>query len=109
MYRISAGDTLVGIARQFAMDVDDVSHQNRLDESDPLRVGGLLKLKVRRDLLDKVSGGAAFEGAEKTVKEKEGKEASKDANGQRPRGHADDSAAAKPHDKHVKKARRDPT
>ncbi|MFS8067454.1 MAG: LysM peptidoglycan-binding domain-containing protein, partial [Byssovorax sp.] len=107
VYRISPGDTLVGIARQFAMDVDDVSHQNRIDEGDPLKVGGLLKLKVRRDLLDKVSGGAVAEGAEKTVKE--GKEASKDANGQRPRGHADDSPAAKPHDKHVKKARRDPT
>ena len=109
MYRISPGDTLVGIARQFAMDVDDVSHQNRIDESDPLKVGGLLKLKVRRDLLDKVSGGAASEGAEKTAKEKEGKEASKDANGQRPRGHEGDSAAGKHHDKLVKKARRDPT
>ena len=111
VYRISPGDTLVGIARQFAMDVDDVSHQNRIDESDSLKVGGLLKLKVRRDLLDKVSGGAVSEGAEKTVKvkEKESKEASKEANGQRPRGHGDDSAAGKPHDKHVKKARRDPT
>ena len=109
MYRISPGDTLVGIARQFAMDVDDVSHQNRLDESDPLKVGGLLKLKVRRDLLDKVSGGAALETAEKPAKEKEGKEASKDGNGQHPRGRGDDSAASKPHDKHVKKARRDPT
>ncbi len=109
MYRISPGDTLVGIARQFAMDVDDVSHQNRLDEGDPLKVGGLLKLKVRRDLLDKVSGGAALEAAEKPTKEKESKEASKDGNGQHPRGRGDDSAAAKPHDKHVKKARRDPT
>lgn len=105
MYRISPGDTLVGIARQFAMDVDDVSHQNRLDEGDPLKVGGLLKLKVRRDLLDKVSGGAALEGPEKTAKEKDGKEAKEGA----ARAHADDSAPVKHHDKHAKKARRDPT
>lgn len=112
MYRINPGDTLVGIARQFAMDVDDVSHQNRIDEGNALKVGGLLKLKVRRDLLDNLGGGAvasASEGGERPAKEKEGKEASKDASGQRPRGHADDSAAAKHHDKHVKKGHRDPT
>jgi len=112
MYRVSPGDTLVGIARQFAMDVDDVSHQNRIDEGDPLRVGGLLKLKVRRDLLDKFSGAAAAvpSDAEKTTKEKEkdGKEA-KEGGAQRAHGHSDDAAPAKHHDKHAKKARRDPT
>jgi membrane-bound lytic murein transglycosylase D len=111
MYRISPGDTLVGIARQFAMDVDDVSHPNRLDESDPLRVGGLIKLKVRRDLLEKFSGASASipsESVEKTTKEKEGKEA-KEPSAQRAHGHADDAVPAKHHDKHAKRARRDPT
>lgn len=115
MYRISPGDTLVGIARQFAMDVDDVSHPNRIDENDPLRVGGLIKLKVRRDLLEKFSGASASitvpSDADKTSKDREGRESKegKDSGAQRAHGHADDSAPVKHHDKHAKKARRDPT
>ncbi len=112
MYRINPGDTLVGIARQFAMDVDDVSHANKIDENDPLRVGGLIKLKVRRDLLEKFSGASASitvpSDADKASKDREGKE-SKDASAPRAHGHADDSAPVKHHDKHAKKARRDPT
>ena len=108
MYRINPGDTLVGIARQFAMDVDDVSHPNKIDENDPLRVGGLIKLKVRRDLLEKFSGVSVPSDAEKSTKDKEGKEA-KEASTPRAHGHADDSAPVKHHDKHVKRARRDPT
>ena len=52
MYRVSPGDTLIGIARQFAMDVDDVSRQNKLDDGDALKVGSLLRLRVKRDLIE---------------------------------------------------------
>jgi hypothetical protein len=92
------------------MDVDDVSHPNRLDESDPLRVGGLIKLKVRRDLLEKLGGASVSvpSDVEKTTKEKEGKEA-KDASAERAHGRSEDTAPVKHHDKHAKRARRDPT
>src|SRR5262249_39808660 len=50
VYRVGPGDTVIGIARQFAMDADDVTRQNRLDEGERLKVGALLKLRVRRDL-----------------------------------------------------------
>jgi membrane-bound lytic murein transglycosylase D len=113
MYRINPGDTLVGIARQFAMDVDDVSHPNRIDENDPLRVGGLIKLKVRRDLLDRFSGASASipSDSDRSSKDKDGKDSKdgKDASAPRAHGHADDSAPVKHHDKHSKRARRDPT
>lgn len=108
VYRVSPGDTLVGIARQFAMDVDDVSHQNRIDEGDPLKVGGLLKLKVRRDLLEKFTGISVPSDADKAAKDKDGKEG-KDPSAQRAHGQSDDSAPVKHHDKHARKARRDPT
>lgn len=52
VYRVGSGDTLIGVARQFAMDVDDVARQNGLKPDDELREGGLLKLKVKKDLLD---------------------------------------------------------
>ena len=109
MYRINPGDTLVGIARQFAMDVDDVSHPNKIDESDPLKVGGLIKLKVRRDLLEKLGGStASTDSVDKTAKDREGNEA-KEPSSPRAHGHSEESSPAKHHDKHAKKARRDPT
>ena len=52
VYRVGAGDTMIGVARQFAMDVDDVARQNGLKPGSELREGGLLKLKVKKDLLD---------------------------------------------------------
>jgi membrane-bound lytic murein transglycosylase D len=51
VYKVGPGDTLIGIARQFAMDVEDVSKQNHIDSDEKLRVGSLLKLKVRKDVL----------------------------------------------------------
>ncbi len=110
MYRISPGDTLVGIARQFAMDVDDVSHPNRIEEGNALRVGGLLKLKVRRDLLDKLSGASvdAASDVETTTKEKKGQEVN-EGSARRAHGRSEEAGPVKHHDNHARKARRDPT
>jgi membrane-bound lytic murein transglycosylase D len=55
MYRVGPGDTIEGVARQFGVEAEDVAHQNGLVEGDKLKVGALLKLKVRRDLLDDLS------------------------------------------------------
>lgn len=110
MYRISPGDTLVGIARQFALDVDDVSHPNRIEEGNALRVGGLLKLKVRRDLLDKLSSASveAASDVETTTKEKKGQEVN-EGSARRAHGHSEEAGSVKHHEKHARKARRDPT
>ncbi len=51
IYNVGPGDTIIGIAREFAMDVEDVSKQNHIDSDEKLRVGSLLKLKVRKDVL----------------------------------------------------------
>lgn len=53
MYRVGPGDTLVGIAKQFALDVEDVARDNKIDSDDSLKTGQLLKLRVRNDALDK--------------------------------------------------------
>jgi membrane-bound lytic murein transglycosylase D len=59
MYRVGTGDTLIGVARQFAMDIEDVARENHLEADAKLRAGSLLKLRVRREMLDEVakSGG----------------------------------------------------
>lgn len=54
VYRVGPGDTLIDVARQFATDVDDVASANGLRVGDKLREGTLLKLDVRKDLLDNV-------------------------------------------------------
>lgn len=59
MYRVGPGDTLVGVARQFAMDVEDVARANGLDPDGKLKEGALLKLSVRRQLLEEKSDGRA--------------------------------------------------
>ncbi|HVY47763.1 MAG TPA: LysM domain-containing protein, partial [Minicystis sp.] len=51
VYRVGQGDTLIGIARQFAVDVDDVARPNHVGVDEPLKVGTLLKLRVRKDIL----------------------------------------------------------
>lgn len=51
IYKVGAGDTLIGIARQFAADVEDVARDNDLSPESKLRAGALLKLRVRRDVL----------------------------------------------------------
>ncbi len=52
VYKVGAGDTLVGVARQFAADVDDVAKANGLRTGDKLKEGTLLKLDVKKELLD---------------------------------------------------------
>jgi len=76
MYRIAAGDTLAGVARQFGLDVEDVARANRIEEGEPIKIGSLLKLKVRRNVIDDLSARAkdGKAGKEKEGKEKEGKD-----------------------------------
>ncbi|NUO47241.1 MAG: transglycosylase SLT domain-containing protein [Polyangiaceae bacterium] len=52
VYKVNAGDTLVGVARQFAADVDDVARANGLRSGDKIKEGTLLKLQVKKELLD---------------------------------------------------------
>jgi membrane-bound lytic murein transglycosylase D len=55
VYRVGPGDTVLGVARQFGIDAEDLAHQNKLDDGEPLKVGALIKLKVRKDLIDDLS------------------------------------------------------
>jgi membrane-bound lytic murein transglycosylase D len=55
MYRVGAGDTLVAIAKQFAIDVEDIARDNKIDSGDALKAGQLLKLRVRKDAIEKAS------------------------------------------------------
>lgn len=72
MYRVGPGDTLSSIAKQFAIDADDVQRANKIDDGETLKVGALLKLRVRRDQLDGVSLGGDKEAREKSApREKE--------------------------------------
>ncbi len=61
LYKVGPGDTLIGIARQFAMDVDDVARENGLDDDGVLRSGAILKLRVKPDVLDSVGTSAEQE------------------------------------------------
>ncbi len=45
-YRVGPGDTMLGVARQFAVDVDDIASDNGLAVGDDLRAGALLRLSV---------------------------------------------------------------
>ncbi len=53
MYRVGTGDTLIGVAKQFAIDIDDLAHDNGLDPDAKLREGALLKLSVKRGVLER--------------------------------------------------------
>lgn len=75
MYRVAPGDTLGGVARQFGLDVEDVARANRLDEGDPLKSGSLLKLRVRRSVIDDLSAG------DKVAKDKDEKPSKKSKGG----------------------------
>lgn len=55
MYRVGAGDTLIGIAKQFAIDVEDVARENKIDAGDALKPGQLLKLRVHKDAIEKAT------------------------------------------------------
>lgn len=53
MYRVGPGDTLVGVARQFVVDIEDLASDNDLDVDDELKEGALLKLMVKREVLER--------------------------------------------------------
>ena len=53
MFRVGSGDSLASVARQFAIDVDDVAHDNHLDADAKLREGSLIKVRVRREVIEK--------------------------------------------------------
>jgi membrane-bound lytic murein transglycosylase D len=53
MYRVGPGDTLLGVARQFVVDIEDLATDNGLDVDAKLREGALLKLMVKREVLDR--------------------------------------------------------
>jgi membrane-bound lytic murein transglycosylase D len=89
MYRVVPGDTVVAVARQFGIDVEDVARQNHLREGDKLKAGALLKLKVRKDLIDDLATGAGDKDA-----------ADKDEKGAKVKPHAEH------HDKHPHAARK---
>ena len=63
MYRVGPGDTMIGVARQFAVDVEDVARDNGLDADARLRAGALLKLRVRQDVLERAEGAETQDGA----------------------------------------------
>jgi membrane-bound lytic murein transglycosylase D len=52
MYRVGRGDTLIGVAREFAIDIDDLARDNGLDGEARLREGALLRLRVKRSVLE---------------------------------------------------------
>ena len=54
LYKVGQGDTLLGVARQFAMDVDDVAKDNHIDEDAKLRTGAILKLRVKPSVLGSI-------------------------------------------------------
>ena len=108
MYRVGAGDSLVSIAKQFALDVEDVARDNKIDASDPLKAGQLLKLHVRKGTLD----------AEKDAPQKEptsAKDSSKDDDAKpvhkpEQKERADhEERVEKPHAKSERRARNDDT
>ncbi|MBW2529695.1 MAG: transglycosylase SLT domain-containing protein [Deltaproteobacteria bacterium] len=53
MYRVGPGDTLLGVARQFVVDIEDLASDNGLEVDDKLREGALLKLMVKREVLER--------------------------------------------------------
>lgn len=65
MYRVGPGDTLVGVARQFAVDAEDLARENGMDPDGRLREGALLRLQVRPDLVGR-SGAGVEEGSAPT-------------------------------------------
>ncbi len=73
MYRVGPGDTIVGVAKQFGIDAEDVAHANKLDDGDLLKVGSLIKLKVRHDLVDDLSASPKDGKDEKAKDEKPSK------------------------------------
>lgn len=53
MYRVGSGDTLIGVARQFAIDPEDLARDNDLEPESKLKEGALLKLLVKPQVLSR--------------------------------------------------------
>ena len=51
LYRVGPGDSLIAVARQFAVDVDVLARDNGLDASDMLKEGALLRVSVKPEVL----------------------------------------------------------
>lgn len=73
MYRVTKGETLIGVARQFALDVDDLARDNAIESDSKLREGALLKLMVKRDVLKGWTNKVKREAAASNVKPKKKK------------------------------------
>jgi membrane-bound lytic murein transglycosylase D len=52
MYRVGSGDSLIGIAKQFAVDVEDLARDNSIEPDGMLREGALLKILVKPEVLE---------------------------------------------------------
>ena len=52
VYKVAAGDTIASVAKQFGVEPEEVAKKNHLAEDDKLKAGAMLKLQVRRDVLD---------------------------------------------------------
>ncbi|NUP11504.1 MAG: transglycosylase SLT domain-containing protein [Polyangiaceae bacterium] len=52
LYRAGSGDTITEIAKQFDVDASDVARDNGLKAGDKVKEGTLVKLRVKRSLLD---------------------------------------------------------
>lgn len=63
MYRVGAGESLIAIAKQFAIDIDDLATDNGIDAEDTLREGTLLRLQVKRSILERKQRAAASQAA----------------------------------------------
>lgn len=63
MYRVGAGDSLIAIAKQFAIDIDDLARDNGIDAEDTLREGTLLRMQVKRAVLQRKQRAAASQSA----------------------------------------------
>src|SRR5262249_19708718 len=76
LYKVGPGDTVLGVAKQFGIDADDLAHQIHVDESDNLKAGTLIKLEVRRDVIADLSAGDKDpqKGKDEKGKAKDGKE-----------------------------------
>ncbi|MEM9697033.1 MAG: transglycosylase SLT domain-containing protein, partial [Myxococcota bacterium] len=66
MYRVGPGDTMTGIARQFAIDAEDIARDNRLDPEDRLSSGTMLKLMVKKGVLSRYEPGRRARHSRKT-------------------------------------------
>ncbi|MEZ4298272.1 MAG: transglycosylase SLT domain-containing protein [Polyangiaceae bacterium] len=100
MYRVGSGDTLLGIAKQFAVDVEDVARDNHIDSGDVLKAGQLLKLQVSKDAIEKAASSKETSSSD-DAKDDDTKKGAKDKTAADAKGDSRSSA-----DDHNEKSRR---